>query len=178
MLSALYEGLVSILWPPACSELFSTCAVLLGPGVEVSMFYWCCWDRTEIVVVVEVGLVFPSSALIRGVGAIHLLSEVVRNAISRSANDVLGRDGQCLATCPAVQCARYVSSSLGTLVTYCRMFRSFQSGILPVCSRFIFIHVTKPREGFCAHRIAMHSNYCHLYSCNEGQRDALFLEFI
>ena len=38
MLSALYESLVLILWPPAGSELFSTSAVLLGPGVDVSMF--------------------------------------------------------------------------------------------------------------------------------------------
>lgn len=100
-------------------------AVLLGPGVEVSMFSWCCWDQTEIVVVVEAGLVFPSSALIRGVGAIHRLSEFVRSATSRLANDDLGREGQCLATCPAVQRARYVPSSVGTLVTYCRMFSSF-----------------------------------------------------
>jgi hypothetical protein len=76
-------------------------------------------------VVVEAGLVFPSSALIRGVGAIHRLSEFVRSATSRLANDDLGREGQCLATCPAVQRARYVPSSVGTLVTYCRMFSSF-----------------------------------------------------
>jgi hypothetical protein len=117
MLSALYESLVLILWPPAGSELFSTSAVLLGPGVDVSMFSWCCWDRTEIVVVVEAGLVFPSSALIRGGGAIHRLSEVVRIATLRTANYDPGREGQCLATCPAVQLykvcsviSRYVSN--------------------------------------------------------------------
>jgi hypothetical protein len=162
MLSALYESLVLILWPPAGSELFSTSPVLLGPGVDVSMFSWCCWDRTEIVVVVEAGLVFPSSALIRGVGAIHRLSEVVRIATLRTANYDLGREGQCLATCPAVQRARYVPSSLGTLVTYCRMFRSFPSGVLPSFGRFVYIHVIKSCKGFYARRIAMHSHYCQL----------------
>ena len=162
MLSALYEGLVLTLWPPACSELFSTSSVLLGPGVEVSMFSWCCWDRTEIVVILEAGLVFPSSALIRRVGAIHRLSEVVRSATSRSAIYDIGREGQCLATCPAVQRARYVPSSLGTLVTYCRMFRSFPSEILPVFGRFVYINVIKPCEGFYGRRITMHSKYCQL----------------
>ena len=144
LLSALYEGLVLKLWPPACSEQFSTSAVFLGPGVEVSVFSWCCWDRTEIVVIVEAGLVFPSSALMRGIGAIHRLSEVVRSATSIPANDDFGREDQCLVTCPAVQRARYVRPSVGTLVAFCRMFRSFPSGISPIFGTFIYIHVIKP----------------------------------
>ena len=135
---------------------------IVGTWCRCQHVSWCCWDRTEIVVVIEAGLVFPSSALIRGVGAIHRLSEVVRIATLRTANYDLVREGQCLATCPAVQRARYVPSSLGTLVTYCRMFRSFRSGILPSFGRFVYIHVVKPCKGFYARRIAMHSNYCQL----------------
>jgi len=104
------------------------------------MFSWYCWDKTEIIVVVEAGLVFPSSALIRVVGTIHRLSEIVRSAISISANDDLGREGQCLVTCPAVQRARYVPPSLGTSVAYCRMFRSFQVESYPsLVDSFIFM---------------------------------------